>query len=130
MGLTLRMPSAGLLGISGTTVSKINSDLDFDGFTTPGGNRIVVCENPATLPTGSGTFTALYTITLPTNPADNQNVLIKGLGSNIGQTYTGGVYGVQIASSLFEGTNQTIEITNNQSIRLIYLDATTGWLIA
>ena len=36
---------------------------------------------------------------------------------------------VTVAAALIEGTNQTLTITNNQAIRLVYINASFGWLI-
>ena len=63
---------------------------------------------------------APFTVTLPaTVTADGGEILVKKVGN---QTVT-------IAAANIEGTNQTIEITNNQAIRLVYVNATFGWLI-
>jgi len=103
MGLTIDLPSAGLLGISGAQAFEITAN------TTMGINKIYVCKQAAP-----------FTVTLPTTvTADGGEILIKKVGN---QTVT-------IAAALIEGTNQPIEITNNQAVRLVYINATFGWLI-
>ena len=63
---------------------------------------------------------AAFTVTLPaTVTADGGEVLIKKVGT---QTVT-------IAAANIEGTNQSLTITNNQAVRLVYINATFGWLI-
>ena len=103
MGLTIDLPSAGLLGISGAQAFEIDQN------TTLGINKIYVCKQAAP-----------FTITLPTIiTADGGEVLVKNVGT---QTVT-------VAAALIEGTNQSITITNNQPVRFVYINATFGWLI-
>jgi len=103
MGLTIDLPTAGLLGISGAQAFEITAN------TTMGINKIYVCKQAAP-----------FTVILPTTvTADGGEILIKKVGN---QTVT-------IAAALIEGTNQPIEITNNQAVRLVYINATFGWLI-
>ena len=103
MGLTIDLPSAGLLGISGAQAFEITSN------TTLGINKIYVCKQAAD-----------FTITLPTTvTADGGEVLVKKVGS---QTVT-------VTAALIEGTNQSLTITNNQAVRFVYINATFGWLI-
>jgi|TARA_B100001113_G_scaffold316769_1_gene283751 hypothetical protein len=103
MGLTIDLPSAGLLGISGAQAFEIDQN------TTLGINKIYVCKQAAP-----------FTITLPTTiTADGGEVLVKNVGT---QTVT-------VAAALIEGTNQSITITNNQPVRFVYINATFGWLI-
>jgi len=103
MGLTIDLPSAGLLGISGAQAFEITSN------TTLGINKIYVCKD------GSP-----FTVTLPTTiTADGGEILIKKVGSQL----------VTIAAAQIEGSNQSISINNNQAIRLVYINATFGWLI-
>ena len=103
MGLTIDLPSAGLLGISGAQAFEIT------GNTTLGINKIYVCKQAAP-----------FTITLPTTvSADGGEILVKNVGS---QTIT-------VAAADIEGTNQSLTITKNQAIRFVYINATFGWLI-
>jgi|TARA_B100000902_G_scaffold209749_1_gene199579 hypothetical protein len=104
MGLTIDLPSAGLLGISGAQAFEIDQN------TTMNINSIYVCKNAG----------SPYTITLPTTiPVDGGEVLVKNVGT---QTVT-------VAAADIEGTNQSITITNNQPVRFVYINATFGWLI-
>ena len=103
MGLTIDLPQAGILGISGAQAFEIVAN------TTMGINRIYVCKQAAD-----------FTITLPTTvTADGGEVLVKKVGT---QTET-------VASALIEGTVQSLTITNNQAVRFVYINATFGWLI-
>ena len=103
MGLTIDLPSAGLLGISGAQAFEITSN------TTMNINSIYVCKQASP-----------FTITLPTTiPTDGGEVLVKNIGT---QTVT-------VAAADIEGTNQSITITNNQPVRFVYINATFGWLI-
>ena len=103
MGLTIDLPSAGLLGITNATGNVIS-----------GTANLVV--NSINVLTGSGT----YTVTLPTTnlQAGNEIVLKKT-----------GTATVTIASTTIEGSSQSITITNNQPIRCLYVNSTIGWLI-
>jgi hypothetical protein len=103
MGLTIDLPQAGILGISGAQAFEIVAN------TTMGINRIYVCKQAAD-----------FTITLPTTvTADGGEVLVKKVGT---QTVT-------VTAALIEGTNQSLTITNNQAVRFVYVNATFGWLI-
>lgn len=103
MGLTIDLPQAGLLGISGAQAFEISS------ATTLGINNIYVC-------TGATDFT----ITLPTSiTQDGATILVKKTGT---QTVT-------VASALIEGTVQSLTITNNQPIRFVYINSSFGFLI-
>ena len=103
MGLTIDLPSAGLLGISGAQAFEITAN------TTMGINKIYVCKQAPD-----------FTITHPTTiQADGGEVLVKKVGS---QTVT-------VTAALIEGTNQSLTITNNQAVRFVYINATFGWLI-
>ena len=103
MGLTIDLPQAGILGISGAQAFEIVAN------TTMGINRIYVCKQAAD-----------FTITLPTTvTADGGEVLVKKVGT---QTVT-------VASALIEGTIQSLTITNTQAVRFVYINATFGWLI-
>jgi hypothetical protein len=104
MGLTIDLPSAGLLGIPGAQAFEIDQN------TTMNLNSIYVCKNAL----------GPYTITLPTTiPIDGGEVLVKNVGTQI----------VTVAAADIEGTNQSITITNNQPVRFVYINATFGWLI-
>jgi len=103
MGLTIDLPQAGLLGISGAQAFEITAN------TAMGINSVYVCKQAPD-----------FTITLPTAvTSDGGEVLVKKVGS---QTVT-------VASALIEGTNQSLTITNNQAVRFVYINATFGWLI-
>jgi len=103
MGLTIDLPSAGLLGISGAQAFEITAN------TTLGINKIYVCKQAAN-----------FTITLPTTvTSDGGEILVKKVGA---QTIT-------VAAALIEGTNQSLTITNNQAVRFVYINVTFGWLI-
>ena len=103
MGLTIDLPSAGLLGISGAQAFEITAN------TTMNINSIYVCKQASP-----------FIITLPTTiPVDGGEVLVKNVGT---QTVT-------VAAADIEGTNQSITITNNQPVRFVYINATFGWLI-
>ena len=103
MGLTIDLPQAGLLGISGAQAFEITAN------TTMAINSIYVCTQAPD-----------FTITLPTTvTSDGGEVLVKKIGT---QTIT-------IASALIEGANQSLTITNNQAVRFVYINATFGWLI-
>ena len=103
MGLTIDLPSAGLLGISGAQAFEIDQN------TTMNIDSIYVCKQAAS-----------FTITLPTTiPVDGGTILVKNVGSN----------NVTVAAADIEGTNQTTTIVQNQFIRFVYINATFGWLI-
>jgi len=103
MGLTIDLPSAGLLGISGAQAFEITGNTDLNI------NSVYVCKQASD-----------FTITLPTTvTADGGEILVKKVGT---QTVT-------VTSALIEGTNQSLTITNNQAVRFVYINATFGWLI-
>tara|TARA_A200000159_G_C7261671_1_gene313365 strand:- start:20 stop:334 length:315 start_codon:yes stop_codon:yes gene_type:complete len=103
MGLTIDLPSAGLLGISGAQAFQISSN------TTLVENGIYVLE-------GSNNFT----ITLPAAPSiDGATILVKRTGSAT----------ITVAAVKIEGSVQSITITNNQPIRFTYVNAAIGYLI-
>lgn len=103
MGLTIDLPTAGLLGISGAQAFEITSD------TTLAINNIYVCKQAAD-----------FTITLPTVISqDGATILVKKVGT---QTVT-------VASALIEGATQSVTITNNQPIRFVWVNGSFGWLI-
>ena len=104
MGLTIDLPSAGLLGISGAQAFEITTNA------TMNINSIYVCKQaPA------------FTVTLPTTiPVDGGTILVKNVGSN----------NVTVAAADIEGTNRTTTIVQNQFIRFVYINATFGWLLS
>ena len=103
MGLTIDLPQAGLLGISGAQAFEITAN------TTMGINSVYVCKQAPD-----------FTITLPTTvTSEGGEVLVKKVGS---QTVT-------VASALIEGTNQSLTITNIQAVRFVYINTTFVWLI-
>lgn len=104
MSIRIDLPSAGLLGIPQATVRTITA------ATTLEQNSVYVLGG-----------TTAYTVTLPATPNNGATILLKRVGN--GETVT-------VASTTIEGNAQTIEITNNQPIWLVYHNATFGWLIA
>jgi len=103
MGLTIDLPTAGLLGISGAQAFEIIAN------TTLGINKIYVCKQAPD-----------FTVTLPTTiTADGGEILIKKVGS---QTVT-------VATAKIEGSDVSLTITNNQAVRFVYINASFGWLI-
>lgn len=106
MGLRINLPTADLLGISGVLIFRI------DDTTVPAtldAGNIYILEG-----------TVDYTVTLPTTVGDGEEIILKK---------TGTAPTVTVASTLIEGITQTIEITNNQPVRLVYVSATYGWLV-
>ena len=103
MGLTIDLPTAGLLGISGAQAFEITAN------TTLGINKIYVCKQAPD-----------FTVTLPTTvTADGGEVLVKNVGS---QTVT-------VTTAKIEGSDVSLTITNNQAVRFVYINASFGWLI-
>ena len=102
-GLTIDLPSAGLLGVTNASGAVIT------GTATLGINSINALS-------GSGT----YTVTLPTSGLQaGHEVVLKRTGTAT----------ITIASTTIEGSSQSITITNNQPIRCIYVNSTFGWII-
>lgn len=106
MAVRINLPSAGLLGIAGVQVFRINT------ATTLVAGNVYILEDAAT--------PAPFTVTLPSTANDGQTILLKR---------TTGTQTITVAPALIEGTMQPIEITNNQPIRLIYVSESYGWLI-
>ena len=104
MSIRIDLPSAGLLGIPQATVREIT------GATTLEQNSVYILGG-----------TSAYTVTLPATPNNGATILLK----RVGHTNT-----ITVASTNIENEAQTIEITNNQPIWLVYHNATFGWLIA
>jgi hypothetical protein len=102
MGLTIELPSAGLLGISGAQAFQISSN------TTLLDNSIYVLD-------GSNNFT----ITLPAAPADGSTILVKRIGTAT----------ITVATALIEGSSQSLTITNNQPIRFTHINSSVGYLM-
>lgn len=102
MGLQIDLPSAGLLGITSASGGIIT------GNTTAVQSGVYVVQGSNSL-----------TLTLPASMEQGGTVLLKNLGTGT----------VTIASVLIEASNQSITVNNNQSVRLVYLNATIGYLI-
>lgn len=103
MGLTIDLPSAGLLGITNATGNVINT-------------TAALTVNSVNILDGS----VNYTVTLPSvslNAGDE--VVLKKVGSAV----------VTIDTALIEGVSQSITINNNQPIRCLYVNGTFGWVI-
>ncbi len=106
MGLKIQLPTADLIGVAGATTSVI------DGTTTTLVPNTIYVAQP-----GDG---VTFTVALPTTDlSDGSVILIKDIG--LGQ--------VDISTALIEGTNQTLEITNNTPVRLVYHSSSIGWII-
>ena len=103
MGLTIDMPTAGLLGINNATGHVITT-------------TATLTRNSVNVLSGSSP----YTVTMPSaNLEAGNEVVLKRTGTAT----------VTVASTLIEGSNQSITITNNQPIRCLYVNNTFGWLI-
>jgi|TARA_B100000927_G_C16457114_1_gene466308 hypothetical protein len=104
MGLTIDMPTAGLLGITNAATANIIN------------TTATLTKSSVNILQGS----VNYTITFPSsNLSAGDEIVLKKLGTAT----------VTVASTLIEGTNQTITITNNQPIRCLYVNNTFGWVI-
>jgi len=104
MGLTIDLPSAGLLGIAGAQAFEITANTTMDI------NNIYVCKQATS-----------FTVTLPTTiPVDGGTVLVKNVGTNA----------TTVASTTIEGTVQTHTLTQDQFVRFVYINATFGWLLS
>ncbi len=103
MGLTIDLPSAGLLGITNASGAVITG-------------TATLAINSVNALSGSGT----YTVTLPTASLQaGHEVVLKRTGTAT----------ITVASTTIEGSSQSITITNNQPIRCIYVNSTFGWII-
>ena len=103
MGLTIDLPSAGLLGMTNAT-----------GHVITGTASLTV--NSINVLSGSGT----YTVTLPTASLQAGNeVVLKRTGTAT----------ITVASTTIEGSSQSITINSNQPVRCLYVNSTIGWLI-
>jgi len=103
MGLTIDLPSAGLLGITNATGNVISTTATLNV------NSVNILDGSVN-----------YTVTLPSislNAGDE--VVLKKVGTAT----------VTIASATIEGVSQSITITNNQPIRCLYVNGTFGWAI-
>ena len=107
MSVRINLPSAGLVGIAGAQAFRISA--------TPA--EALVAGNIYILEGATD-----FNVTLPATANDGQTILLKKTGS---------ASQVQVQSALIEGTMQTIEITNSQPVRLVFVNNTDfGWLIA
>ncbi len=105
MGLTIDLPSAGLLGVSGAQGFIISSN------TTAVANGIYIIQAASTL-----------TLTLPATPNEGDTILVKNTG-------TGTVTVSSTAS--FEGSSGPVTMnTQNEFIRFVYINASYGYLKA
>lgn len=111
MGLRINLPQAELLGISGVTIFELNQ-----------GNVPAALSTNSIYILGDDGTNVNYTVTLPTTVATGEEIILKKVGGAPAQ--------VQVTSARIEGTDQTIEINNNQPVRLIFHNATFGWLLA
>jgi predicted ATP-grasp superfamily ATP-dependent carboligase len=103
MGLQIDLPSAGLLGITNASASVLT-----------GTATLVV--NSVNVLAGSSP----YTVTLPSTDLNaGDEVVLKKTNTAT----------VTIASTLIEGSGQSVTITNNQPIRCLYVDGTFGWVL-
>lgn len=103
MGLTIDLPSAGLLGITNATGNVINT-------------TATLTVNSVNVLDGS----IDYTVTLPSSSLNaGDEVVLKKVGSAV----------VTIDTALIEGTSQSITISNNQPVRCLYVNGTFGWVI-
>ena len=127
MALRVNLPDA-LLGVT-TSVTPINNNMNFD----LSANSVYVLVSPTALPPGFDVATGFYyDLDLPETAVQGSVILIKNIsvdptmGSNaILRGRINGSTNVRI-----EGTeNVPIELTNNQPVRLVYINATIGWII-
>ena len=105
MGVRIDLPSAGLLGISGATVVELTADI------TAVANGIYYNSSVDT-----------HTLTLPvadTGISTGDIIIIKNLSTGA----------INLPSGTFDGTVQTIEITGNQPVTLVFLGGANGYLI-
>jgi hypothetical protein len=105
MGLTIDLPSAGLLGISGATGGVITT------ATTAAQNGIYIIEGSNSL-----------TLTLPATMDVGGTVLVKNTG-------TGTVTVTSTADIENSSSNVTMN-TQNEFIRFVYISAAYGYLKA
>ena len=103
MGLQIDLPSAGLLGITNASASVLT------GAATLAVNSVNVLAGSSP-----------YTVTLPSTDLNaGDEVVLKKTNTAT----------VTIASTLIEGSGQSVTITNNQPIRCLYVDGTFGWVL-
>jgi len=104
MGLTIDLPTAGLLGIAGAQAFEITAN------TSMNINNIYVCKQATS-----------FTVTLPTTiPVDGGTVLVKNVGTNA----------TTVASTTIEGTVTTHTLNQDDFVRFVYINATFGWLLS
>ena len=98
MGLTIDLPTAGLLGIAGAQAFEITAN------TSMNINNIYVCKQATS-----------FTVTLPTTiPVDGGTVLVKNVGTNA----------TTVASTTIEGTVTTHTLNQDDFVRFVYINAT------
>lgn len=102
MGLTIDLPSAGLLGISGATGNEIATN------TNAVQNGIYV--NPSSLS---------CTLTLPASMDVGGTVLVKTTG-------TGSI--IVASSTNIDGSSSNVTISQNQFARFVYLSDSFGYV--
>lgn len=103
MGLTIDLPSAGLLGISSAQAFQISSNTN-------------LLENSIYVLEGSNNFS----VTLPAAPTiDGATILVKRTGTAT----------ITVNTVLIEGASQSLTITNNQPIRFTYINSSVGYLM-
>lgn len=105
MGLTIDLPTAGLIGAAGS-----------QGFIITGNTTAV--ENGIYIIQGSNSLT----LTLPTTPSDGGTVLVKNTGTGT----------VTVSSSAnIEGASSNVTMNSqNEFIRFVYINASYGYLKA
>ena len=103
MGLTIDLPSAGLLGITNATGNVISTTATLNV------NSVNILDGSVN-----------YTVTLPSSSLNaGDEVVLKKVGSAV----------VTIDTALIEGVSQSITISNNQPVRCLYVNGTFGWVI-
>ena len=103
MGLTIDLPSAGLLGITNATGNVISTTATLNV------NSVNILDGSVN-----------YTVTLPSTSLNaGDEVVLKKVGSAV----------VTIDTALIEGVSQSITISNNQPVRCLYVNGTFGWVI-
>jgi hypothetical protein len=105
MGLTIDLPSAGLLGVTGATGGVIAVD------TTAVQNGIYIIEGTTNL-----------TLTLPTTIDVGGTILVKNTGT--------GTVTVTSAANIENSASNVTMNTQNEFIRFVYVSASYGYLKA
>ena len=109
MGLKIALPTADLIGVAGATTSVIDS------------TTVQLTANTIYV-TGTAEAATL-SVSIPATANDGDVILIKNLGE-------GDVNILSASNVLIDGIVQSVEITNNQPVRLVYHSASIGWIIA